>query len=270
MLARYCSPTLGRFLSFDPIGGNRRSSQSWNRYSYALNNPINYVDPEGLIAELFLDLQFVVFDEVTVEGGSYFDILDFFWMVGGFFSDFAPMGAPEIGPIGETTAPVFGLVQALNGRNELEMVRFGIDIGLVDTGGVPEFAIFLPIGGAGKAARMAAGGRRGAALSRAVPLKSFTARNFRTNLGRLTGISPSTAHAHHVFPKKFARRFHRLGIDVNDPRYGAWWETKSHLRSAAQYNARWDEFFRRPNPSAEGARQFARELAGEYGLTLHF
>jgi len=44
------------------------SSQSWNRYSYALNNPVNYTDPEGLIAELFFDLQFVVFDEITVEG----------------------------------------------------------------------------------------------------------------------------------------------------------------------------------------------------------
>jgi len=159
MLARYCSPTLGRFLSFDPIGGNRRSSQSWNRYSYALNNPINYTDPEGLIAELFFDLQFVLFDEVTVEGSSYFDVLDFLWLAGGFFSDFAPMGAPEIGPIGDTTAPLFGLVQALNGRNELEMVRFGIDTAIVDTGGVPEFAIFLPTGGALRAGRLLGRGR---------------------------------------------------------------------------------------------------------------
>ncbi|NJL30079.1 MAG: hypothetical protein HC897_20390, partial [Thermoanaerobaculia bacterium] len=47
MHARYCSPTLGRFLSFDPIGGNPRAPQSWNRYAYALNSPMNYTDPEG-------------------------------------------------------------------------------------------------------------------------------------------------------------------------------------------------------------------------------
>jgi len=112
MHARYCSPTLGRFLSFDPVGGKRCASQSWNRYSYALNNPVNYVDPEGLIAELFLDLQFVVFDEVTVEGGSYFDILDFLWMAGQYFSDFAPMGAPELGPADLVSPPLRGLVDA--------------------------------------------------------------------------------------------------------------------------------------------------------------
>jgi len=50
MHARYYSPNLGRFVSVDPIGGSIGSSQSWNRYSYVLNNPINMVDPTGKIA----------------------------------------------------------------------------------------------------------------------------------------------------------------------------------------------------------------------------
>jgi len=45
--ARYYHPGIGRFLSNDPVGGNVEASQSWNRYSYTLNNPLIFVDPDG-------------------------------------------------------------------------------------------------------------------------------------------------------------------------------------------------------------------------------
>lgn len=45
--ARFESPITGRFLSTDPVLGRPAQPQSWNRYSYALNNPINYNDPTG-------------------------------------------------------------------------------------------------------------------------------------------------------------------------------------------------------------------------------
>ena len=47
MHARYYSSNLGRFLSVDPVGGTVGSSQSWNRYSYVVNNPIVLIDPDG-------------------------------------------------------------------------------------------------------------------------------------------------------------------------------------------------------------------------------
>lgn len=47
MFARYYAPHLGRFLSPDPQGGDVTSSQSWNRYTYAANNPIRFIDPDG-------------------------------------------------------------------------------------------------------------------------------------------------------------------------------------------------------------------------------
>lgn len=46
--ARFFSPHLGRFISQDPLWGNDASSQSWNRYVYALNNPTAYADVTGL------------------------------------------------------------------------------------------------------------------------------------------------------------------------------------------------------------------------------
>ncbi len=43
----FSSPSTGRFLSFDPIGGNRQIPQSWNRYAYVLGNPLILIDPTG-------------------------------------------------------------------------------------------------------------------------------------------------------------------------------------------------------------------------------
>jgi RHS repeat-associated protein len=49
MHARHYSPTVGRFLSVDPTwsSADLAKPQTWNRYSYVLNNPINNTDPDG-------------------------------------------------------------------------------------------------------------------------------------------------------------------------------------------------------------------------------
>jgi RHS repeat-associated protein len=48
--ARYDSSSMGRFLSPDPLLNSGRPwlPQTWNRYSYARNNPLNIIDPTGL------------------------------------------------------------------------------------------------------------------------------------------------------------------------------------------------------------------------------
>jgi RHS repeat-associated protein len=48
MGARYYSPTVGRFVTQDPLLGISLDPQSLHRYSYARNNPLRYVDPHGL------------------------------------------------------------------------------------------------------------------------------------------------------------------------------------------------------------------------------
>jgi RHS repeat-associated protein len=48
--ARYHSSSMGRFASPDPISYNLLrviSPQRWNRYAYAVNNPLQFVDPDG-------------------------------------------------------------------------------------------------------------------------------------------------------------------------------------------------------------------------------
>ncbi len=45
--ARYYSPGLGRFLSADTVVQEPGNPQTLNRYAYALNNPVNRIDPNG-------------------------------------------------------------------------------------------------------------------------------------------------------------------------------------------------------------------------------
>ena len=48
--ARYMSAPLGRFMSPDPLMASALTSnpQTWNRYSYGLNNPLRFIDPTGM------------------------------------------------------------------------------------------------------------------------------------------------------------------------------------------------------------------------------
>jgi RHS repeat-associated protein len=50
--ARYYDPELGRFIQPDTLIPHLDEPQSYNRYSYVLNNPLKYRDPTGNIEEL--------------------------------------------------------------------------------------------------------------------------------------------------------------------------------------------------------------------------
>jgi RHS repeat-associated protein len=54
MFARYYSSSLARFTSVDPLmsSANPMLPQSWNRYSYAWNNPVLLFDPTGEVVQL--------------------------------------------------------------------------------------------------------------------------------------------------------------------------------------------------------------------------
>ena len=48
--ARYLSSAQGRFTGPDPLLSSATiyNPQTWNRYSYALNNPLKYINPTGM------------------------------------------------------------------------------------------------------------------------------------------------------------------------------------------------------------------------------
>ncbi|HTP70412.1 MAG TPA: RHS repeat-associated core domain-containing protein, partial [Dongiaceae bacterium] len=51
---RYMTSSMGRFMSPDSIANDWElaNPQTWNRYAYARNNPLIYVDPDGAAVEL--------------------------------------------------------------------------------------------------------------------------------------------------------------------------------------------------------------------------
>ena len=65
--ARYYDPVIGRFISPDSVVGDSSDPQNLSRYSYVLNNPLKYTDPNGL--------------DVIIVGGStskYEDLADYY------------------------------------------------------------------------------------------------------------------------------------------------------------------------------------------------
>jgi RHS repeat-associated protein len=52
MVARYYASSLGRFMAVDPGDDTAlEDPQSWNKYAYVRNNPINHTDPKGMCLE---------------------------------------------------------------------------------------------------------------------------------------------------------------------------------------------------------------------------
>jgi RHS repeat-associated protein len=123
MRARFYSPAIGRFLSTDPIG----SSGGVNLYAYVGNDPLNFTDPSGLMAEGFGQgieygsNPFNIFDSNALQNvaniaanGSAGRITGF--VAGeaiGAIGAAAAMVAPEIA-MGRLAAAMAGATQAIN------------------------------------------------------------------------------------------------------------------------------------------------------------
>ena len=103
--------------------------------------------------------------------------------------------------------------------------------------------------------------------------RSFTSGNFRHNLGKMTGGIPANSQAHHVFPqaKEFSSFFNSRGININDPRFGSWWNSTSHGSNAKQYNAYWRQWIgNNPNATINDVMNYGRQIMNQYGLTIYF
>ncbi len=88
MNARLYYPVVGRFLSPDPYVQNTENTQNYNRYSYALNNPLKYTDPSGEISYKT--------DDPTLWAALLWHLA-----TGGSVNNFEPYGWETLGDNGE-------------------------------------------------------------------------------------------------------------------------------------------------------------------------
>ncbi len=107
--------------------------------------------------------------------------------------------------------------------------------------------------------------------------RAYTNGNFRHNLMVLTGRAPpNTVQAHHVLPVKLREFFDKYyGINIHEPRFGAWWNRVEHQHTALEYNNKWEAFLgvnRNPPPikTQQEIFDFGRRMATEYGFNVHY
>ena len=72
--ARYYGSKIGRFTTVDPLYTWRENlvdPQRWNRYAYARNNPLRYVDPDGRAIDTIADVGFIAWDVFDMGRSAY-------------------------------------------------------------------------------------------------------------------------------------------------------------------------------------------------------
>jgi RHS repeat-associated protein len=280
---RYYEPPTGRFITHDPLGIWGDFNNLGNPYAYVGNNPWSFVDPFGLKGEvdpIFFEAEHPIMrfadadnnDPIRVAGqvlsaaaeGSDLaqEIVALSDLLGCVMADSDSRHAAldAAGLVGDSAG---GLGFLFDGANA---IAYGKE-GDLWNAGISLAAMVPVVGDLGKGLRYT---DDVADIAKAAKLKELTRDNFRENLIRYTGNSPyPDMHAHHVFPHEFRDKFWSAGIDVNDPRFGAWWDAGAHLNNHKKYNDEWREFLRQ-NPTRDQVIERGRDLADELGFSVVF
>jgi len=112
MQQRYYDPTIGRFLSIDPLGASSNDVRTINRYSYAVNNPYRYTDPNGMHAADGIQTQEGTAYDRAIENG----LLDGYGNKSSLFGDDEyESETHRILTLGHSIEPVYPVLNGLGG-----------------------------------------------------------------------------------------------------------------------------------------------------------
>ena len=233
--ARMYDPDLARWTTPDPLA---EKYPGISPYVYCNSNPVNYVDPDGRVVRksIFKIGKSVIKTAIAgkkvnikkiVQSEVFDTIEDVRTILDSDASDF------------ERGIATIDLLTGFGDEAKWIARTVGVSDAIVD----------------------------GARVVDGIKFKSFTRSNFRDNLGRLTGGIPDGMQAHHTLPYKFEKRFSDIGINIHDPKYGVWLDSKLHNKLSHKYNAEWKKFFKdNPSYTIEQVMEYAQKLMTEiYG-----
>jgi RHS repeat-associated protein len=228
MNARLYDPTIGRMLSPDNYVQSPDNTQSFNRYSYAWNNPVNYTDPSGdFIIEAMLVAGMLNL-AANMFNGNVREMVS--WKAAGYFAVGAAAGAAGYG-VGAGLSSVIGTGgfigggvvsggagfssgfaigtgnNLLNGRSVSESIGGGLQYGL--TAAISGFFIGGAIAGTDALLK-----------GRSFWNGQYTRTYLRENGINFTGDAVSESELGEYVANKFANRINQMeympDISVND------------------------------------------------------
>jgi RHS repeat-associated protein len=237
--ARWLDPALGRFIQPDSIVQDPYNPQDFDRFAYVHNNPIINTDPSGHMLPPCRNSTDPLFT------------LDLSQMNHGILGALAVTLIEFVAEVPCTlivgcrvdlvNAQIIGPTRADTANNLLVVEGVTIDPFMPELG---------PI------------------------FRSFTADNFRYNLMILTGKTAgdvANLQAHHVLPQEFFDFFNKIGLNINDPVFGAWVDS-THQQWSNAYNQAWKNFIRPfmendTLPTIKEVLDFAAAIAKKYNIT---
>ncbi len=245
--ARYYDPDIAQFIQADNVIGDIYNPQDLNKYAYGRNNPYKYTDPNGEFVE---DIPFIAWDiyDIYQEGFTTLNVLSLGVDILGLAIPLAGGGGRAI----KAGARGADLIQTVDKANDVGRVASGTGKAIKSADKISDLI------------------KTGDKIS-----KPFTKSNFRSNLIKIQGgVNPGPAfQAHHNLPQasKFSEQLSKVGINVHDPQFGTFVETKLHQQSAYQYNKEFGEFLNQPDiKTKEQITDFAREISTKFGFNPGF
>ncbi len=232
--ARQYSPALRRWMTPDPLSENYYGTSP---YAFCANNPVNFVDADGeswgKVVKVANKIRKTIKagSKVKLKGILKSEVLD--------IADNASTLADSDASLFEKSVATIDLATGFG-----DQIKW-----LAKTCGVPNAVI------------------NGVQVIDGIKFKSFTRKNFRENLGRLTGGIPDGVQAHHTLPYAFENKFSDIGINIHDPKYGVWLDSTLHNKLSHKYNEAWGMFFEANSTyTEEQVLEYARKLMDEiYG-----
>ncbi len=122
--ARYYRSDIGRFTTIDPVytwSENLEDPQRWNRYAYARNNPLKYVDPDGRAIDTIFDIASVAYDlyRIAREGATRTNVLALGADVGAAVIPFATGAGAAVRAAARTEEAVVAGERLVKGGSEV-------------------------------------------------------------------------------------------------------------------------------------------------------